>query len=156
MPFQSQAHNANYPNHSRRKWLSDVVRNDCSINFHLSKLSTCMEKHGKILENIEKPGILPVPIHEIGVSWDHYYQRVWVISNELEWVKFWLASRCYHTHEGYCNLHGFYCNLKSSLCLIVSLRRKKGIWKEIWRKQRKRKLLLARYSVEHNYCNSLL
>ena len=28
------------PNHSRRKWLSDVVRlNDCSINFHLSKLS---------------------------------------------------------------------------------------------------------------------
>ena len=31
--------NANSPNHSRRKWLSDVVRNDCSINFHLSKLS---------------------------------------------------------------------------------------------------------------------
>ena len=25
--------------HSRRKWLRDVVRNDCSINFHLSKLS---------------------------------------------------------------------------------------------------------------------
>ena len=38
-PFQSQAHNANSPNHSRGKWLSEVVRNDCSINFHLSKLS---------------------------------------------------------------------------------------------------------------------
>ena len=38
-PFQSQAHNANSPNHSRRKWLSDVVRNDCSVNFHQSKLS---------------------------------------------------------------------------------------------------------------------
>ena len=38
-PFQSQAHNANSPNHSRRKWLSDVVRNYCSVNFHLSKLS---------------------------------------------------------------------------------------------------------------------
>ena len=36
----SQAHNTNSPNHWRRKWLSDVVRNDCSINFHLSKLST--------------------------------------------------------------------------------------------------------------------
>ena len=36
---QSQAHNANSSNYSRRKWLSDVVRNDCSINFHLSKLS---------------------------------------------------------------------------------------------------------------------
>ena len=34
----SQAHNANSPNLSR-KWLSDVVRNYCSINFHLSKLS---------------------------------------------------------------------------------------------------------------------
>ena len=31
---------ANSPNHSRKKWLRDVVRNDCSINFHLSKLST--------------------------------------------------------------------------------------------------------------------
>ena len=39
-PFHSQAHNANSPNHSRIKWCSDIVRNDCSINFHLSKLST--------------------------------------------------------------------------------------------------------------------
>ena len=36
-PLQPQAHNA--PNHSRRKWLNDVLRNDCSINFHLNKLS---------------------------------------------------------------------------------------------------------------------
>ena len=35
----SKVHNANSPNHSRRKWLRDVVRNDCSVNFHLSKLS---------------------------------------------------------------------------------------------------------------------
>ena len=33
-PFQSQAHNANSPKHS-----SVVVRNGCSVNFHLSKLS---------------------------------------------------------------------------------------------------------------------
>ena len=39
LTLSSQAHNANSPNHSRRNWLSDVVRNDCSINFHLSKLS---------------------------------------------------------------------------------------------------------------------
>ena len=38
-PFNiSQVHSANSPSHSRKKWLSDVVRNDCSINFHLSKL----------------------------------------------------------------------------------------------------------------------
>ena len=36
--LQSQAHNANSPSHSRRKGLSDVVRNDCSINLHLSRL----------------------------------------------------------------------------------------------------------------------
>ena len=38
-PYRSQAHNANSPNPSRRKWLNDVERNDCSIKFHLSKLS---------------------------------------------------------------------------------------------------------------------
>ena len=37
---QSHTHHSNSPNHLRRKRLSNVVRNDCSINFHLIKLST--------------------------------------------------------------------------------------------------------------------
>ena len=42
-PFQSQAHNANSPNHSRRKWLSGVVRNDCPINFHFEQAIYCCQ-----------------------------------------------------------------------------------------------------------------
>ena len=38
-PFNTKLIFAHSPNHSRSKWLSDVVRNDCSVNFHLSKLS---------------------------------------------------------------------------------------------------------------------
>ena len=40
---------ANSPNHSRRKWLSGVVRNDCSVNFYLlsiAKLSTLYDISG--------------------------------------------------------------------------------------------------------------
>ena len=37
-PFRPKL-NANSPNNSRREWLSDAVRSDCSISLHLSKLS---------------------------------------------------------------------------------------------------------------------
>ena len=80
------------PTISRRKWLSDAVRNDCSINFHLSKLSNLRWETER--ENWSWPllgvkGLMPQVLQQIfGSVWEFVFSvtiNIW----KSPWLQCW-------------------------------------------------------------------